>query len=267
MKEMCDLEVHAVQTTWDKCWSGAIGRGMTDGSFHGCMTYSHTYGARNRYLEFSHPILDRNKPAGILARLDKDGKPELSPTSNLSGKKIVDVKGWAPTADGLSFVRNSCNGEQVTGFKIIVPAVSGNDAALKYLLNGTADGMFVYADQAHNYPCDNPRVLPTWDCTMWSKFGKDFTYIQTGVFNHVANGTTLTMSRIGSGIPAIVNPRIKRFLKTKKYLELCKKYNLVSSCFPNEYFPVQSSLAQPWEVPTREHSKKSADGYCTCDGL
>lgn len=266
MGEMCDLEVHVVQTAWDKCWSGTIGPGMTDGSFHGCMTYTHTYGARNRYLEFSHPILDQNKPAGILTRLGKDGKPVLSPTSNLSGKKIVDVKGWAPTVDGLSFVKNSCTGKPFSGFETIVPDVSGNDAALEYLLNGTADGMFVYADQAHNYPCDVSSVVPTWNCTMWSKFGKDFAYIHTGMFNHAANGTTLTMSRMGSGIPSIVNPCIKKFLNTKKYFQLCKKYDLLSSCFANAYFPAKKQSPKPWELPTWEHNMSCADGYCKCDG-
>jgi hypothetical protein len=43
------------------------------------MSYTHTAGERNRFLDFSSGILDVNKAAGILVRLDSDGNPEVSP--------------------------------------------------------------------------------------------------------------------------------------------------------------------------------------------
>jgi hypothetical protein len=76
------------------------------------MSYTHTTGSRNRFVDFSYGILDVNKAAGILTRLDSDGKPEISPKSDLSGIRIVDVTGWAPTEDGLAFVSNDCTGEE-----------------------------------------------------------------------------------------------------------------------------------------------------------
>jgi hypothetical protein len=73
------------------------------------MTYTHTKGVRPRFGEFSYGILENNKPAGLLTRL-VDGKPILDPNSDLSGKKIVDVTGWAPTIDGIKFSTNNCSG-------------------------------------------------------------------------------------------------------------------------------------------------------------
>ena len=100
---------------------------------------------RQRQMEFSHSILDSNKFAGILTRLDDDGNPIISPMSNLSGIRIADVVGWAPTADTLEFLSNSCTGERYTEYVMTVPE-QGNDAALSDLLDGTVDGVYIYAD-------------------------------------------------------------------------------------------------------------------------
>ena len=51
--------------------------------YHGCETYTQVRGVRNRYLDFSAPILQNNKRAGFLTRL-QNGKPEVSPESDLS---------------------------------------------------------------------------------------------------------------------------------------------------------------------------------------
>lgn len=75
------------------------------------MSYTHTAGERNRFLEFTNGILNVNKAAGLLVRLNSDGSPAISPSSDLNGVKVVDVTGWAPTADTLAFVLNDCTGE------------------------------------------------------------------------------------------------------------------------------------------------------------
>lgn len=57
-----------------------------------------------------------NKPAGLMTKL-KGGKPVISGEDyDLTGKKIADVKGWAPTDDGLYFVTNKCNDKIFTNF-------------------------------------------------------------------------------------------------------------------------------------------------------
>ena len=48
------------------------------------------------YLDFSAPILNHNKAAGFMVRLDANGDPLVSPNSDLSDQTIVDVSGWAP---------------------------------------------------------------------------------------------------------------------------------------------------------------------------
>ena len=101
--------VTTVQTQWSKCWgSNVIGEGLATGEFHGCMTYTHTTGQRNRFVEFSDGILQMNKPAGILTRLN-NGVPVVSPTTvDFTGIKLGDVTGWAPTPDTFVFNKNYC---------------------------------------------------------------------------------------------------------------------------------------------------------------
>eukprot|EP00971_Amphidinium_carterae_P061913 1226160-Amphidinium_carterae.1 len=65
------------------------------------MTYTHTQGIRNQYAEFGDGILEVNKAAGLLTLLNENGVPMVTGQSDLSGLNIVDVAGWAPTADGL----------------------------------------------------------------------------------------------------------------------------------------------------------------------
>lgn len=80
----------------------------------------------------------------------KDGKPELDPKSGLKDVKVVDVKGWAPTSDGLNFVKNRCTAEDsyFLGFEMLTPEDSyksksqkktftnANDVSLAMLLDG-----------------------------------------------------------------------------------------------------------------------------------
>ena len=97
----------------------------------------------------------------------KDGKPELDPKSDLKGAKVVDVKGWAPTSDGLNFVKNRCGADDsyFLGFEMTTPEDSyksksrkktytnSNDIALAMLLDGAADAVWLYSDQAHHFDC------------------------------------------------------------------------------------------------------------------
>ena len=137
-------------------------------------------------MDFSHSILSSNKPAGLLARMT-NGVPSVDGNNNLAGVKVADVNGWAPTADTLQLHTNPCTGDLFADFEMILPDITTNDAALSLLLNGTVDLVYIYADQAAHYKkeCDSGFVPPIsqggWDCTMWTRFGTDFTYVQTGL--------------------------------------------------------------------------------------
>lgn len=265
LSTVCDIDVTVAQTEWGDCWgSGKIGTGLKNGHYHGCMTYTHTAGARPRMMEFTDAFLSDNKPAGLLTRLDAFGVPVVSPTSDLSGVNVVDVNGWAPTADTLAIVRNPCTGNYFSGYNMITPGVVGNDVAMQLLMNGTADAMWVYADQAYSYDCLRPGVTPDWNCTLWSGLGTKFAYIHTGLFGHAINGTTLAISKKGSGLADIINPCLQRLMKTKNYYEICEKHGLTSSCYPNSYFPSANYSRNPWEIPTGDATTTCSSGYCSC---
>jgi len=286
--KLCNYDITMVQTNWKNCWdsegykageipSPGIGKGLLQGWFHGCSTYTHAQGVRNRFLEFSDSILDSNKPAGLLTLLGPDGRPKVDGNSDLSGKKIVDVGGWVPTADGLGFVENKCTGKKYASkckeaggsdcYTLLVG--EGNDAAMKMLRDGEADAMFVYADQAYNYECDengktHSGADPTWDCKLWANFGKDYAYVQTGQFGHTINGTTLSISKKDSGLADLLNPCIQQFMQTKEYYDVCVKHSLVQSCYRNAFFPKTPSQPKPWLLPTKEHTGGCESGYCNC---
>jgi hypothetical protein len=246
------------------------------------MTYTHTAGERNRFTEFSNAILSSGARAGLVVRL-KDGKPEIDPKSNLEGVKVVDVKGWAPTADGLQFVKNRCTAEDsyFLGYEMLTPEDSyksttqgktfknPNDIALAMLLDGEADAVWLYSDQAHNYDCSlNPTQEAKHDCEMWSGFKEKFAYIHTGLSGSTVNGTTLTLAKKGSGIAEIVNPCIQSFMKTKEYKTICDKHELTESCYKNEYFEDNVEKSDgPWSIETDKLTTTCADGYCKCDSF
>lgn len=139
MGKICDLDVVIGQTKWSECWAdGSVGLGLLNGDFHACLTYTHTKGARDRQLEFSHAFLQDNKPAGLLVRLKEDGTPEIDGNHNLEGKKVVHVSGWAPTQDGLGYSLNQCTGERFAGYTMVPSSAElPNDDALGKLLDGT----------------------------------------------------------------------------------------------------------------------------------
>lgn len=84
MAKMCGWDLTVVQTSWDQCWDdGKLGQGLLNGNFHGCMTYQHSHGERERHAEFSDGFLEYRKPAGLLVRLDANGEPEINGNDNL----------------------------------------------------------------------------------------------------------------------------------------------------------------------------------------
>jgi len=268
--KMCNLDITMTEAKWSECWSsGRIGTSLLSGYYSGCSTYTHTHGQRNRQMEFTHPILGDKIPAGILTRL-VNGVPVINGKSNLNGVKIIDVTGWAPTADTLAIVTNTCTGAKFTGFVMSQSTTATpNDDALSKLLAGTVDAIWIYANQAKNYQCDangkGPTgAIATWNCANWNKFGKDFAYVQTGMGSHALNGTTLGVSKRGSGLAEILNPCIDKFIKTKEYYDICVKHKLVTTCWPNAHFPNQGVGTEDWERKTSALTSACSTGYCKC---
>lgn len=269
LEDVCELDVILVETDWSECWEGEkIGNGLSSGHYHGCTTYTAAKGVRSRYLEFSSPILAMNKVAGILTRLE-NGVPVVNGQSSLANVNVGDVVGWAPTADVLATSTNLCTGETFSGFTLVGndPEEGGeNDKALAQLLNGEVDALWIYAGQAAAYKdaCDSDSNQ-TWDCTMWSRFGTDFAYVQTGISDYMISGSTLAISKKGSGLADTLDPCIEAFIKTEAYKNLCVKYGLESDCFKNEFFDVTDDVMMPYFKPTKELTTTCSDGYCPCN--
>jgi len=268
MTAMCDdVDIEVVETKWGDCWSGAnggsLGASLEDGTLDACMTYTHTQGVRNEYADFSYGILDTNKAAGLLALLKEGKESKVTGISDLAGKIVVDVAGWAPTADGLDYVTNKCTSEKYSSNYTLLVGPS-NDESLKMVLNGTADAMFVYADQAYNYQCKNDGVKTTWNCSLWSGFGTKYAYVQTGQYGYTINGTTLALSKKGTGVPEKVNPCLAKFMETKEYHDICVKYGLAESCYPNAFFTTVDEQKMPYDLPTNEQTGDCSNGYCPC---
>jgi len=205
-----------------------------------------------------------NKPAGIITRLE-NGEPVIDGSSDLSGVKVGDVLGWAPTSDTLQTSTNMCTKENFKGFDLVFPAEDGNDAALKLLLDGEVDALWIYADQANAYASacaeDSNQA---WDCEMWSKFKTDFAYVQTGIFDYQNSGTTLAICKKGSGLANMLDPCIEAFLETESYKELCEEYGFLNSCFENEFFDTSNDPVEVYMHPTIDLTTSCSDGYCPC---
>lgn len=284
MNALCtDVQINAVETGWGNCWSsdgggqlGALLQESCSGAdcLDGCMMYTHTQGIRDQVADFSGGILSINKAAGFITRLI-GGQPRVAGPDNLSGKRTVDVGGWAPTSDAVAFVENKClSASYAADYNMLVAPANGdgvysnpNDIAVKMALNDTADVMYVYADQANNYKnaCHSGDVAGK-DCGLWSGFGTTFGYIGTGNYGYMVNGTTLILSRKGSGVTEQVEPCLQSFMATQAYYGICVKYGFVDYCFPNAFFPTSSSeTVSPYNMRTSLHSTSCADGYCGCD--
>lgn len=273
MARMCpELGIEVVEARWADCWTPqGLGEGLENGDIDACMTYTHTKGIRNVFADFSWGVLEVNKAAGLLTLLDDRGNPKVTGMDDLSGKTVVDVAGWAPTADGLDFVENKCLGQKYSpNYNLLMTSGPGNanDLALNLLLSGAADAMFVYADQAYNYKvaCERDPSTAGCNCDKWKLFGTKFAYVQTGQFGYVNNGTTLALAKKGSGVVEKLNPCLKKFMATKDYYDICMRYNF-KTCYPNDFFPGGKQVAQKdYNKPTDEHEGDCATGYCKCTG-
>jgi ABC-type amino acid transport substrate-binding protein len=286
MAKHCNFDVVVTQAHWNDCWaSDEIGKGLLQGWYDGCMTYTHSVGVRNRYMEFTNSWAKPNKPAGLIVKLT-NGVPTLDGSDNLHGKTIVDVTGWAPTTDAFYFVNNECTGERFSGFSIIQgddvtlarasEAKGPNDRALLAVLEGKADAMFVYGDQAASYQCEPGETQDGWNCDLWKGFGKDFAYIQSGMFSWMHNGTTISMSKKGSGVAEFLDECFESFRHTKEYYETCKTEHgdppksQLNNCVPNSYFSADPQY-KPWDIrkepymfSSKEHKDGCSSGYCGC---
>jgi len=189
--DVCDLDCEIVIDKWSNCWTATDlpGTGLQAGYYHGCATYTNQY-QRQWSLEFSDGILQKNKPAGILSRL-VNGVPTIPPTSDLSGFKICDVAGWAPTIKTLYYSENDCTDHSLfKDFIIVTPPDEGPDPAMTMLLNGECDGVYMYSDLIEKRQVCNGCA---WDPALYSQLGTEYAWVHTGVVEHMANGTTLTM--------------------------------------------------------------------------
>jgi len=285
LSEVCEIEVTTIEANWDDCWGdNVIGDGTLQGWYHGCQTYTQVRGVRNRYLDFSAPILQNNKRAGFLTRL-QDGSPEVSPESDLSDVTVVDIVGWAPTPDVISTLKNRCTNEFFdvdvnAGGNLVTTddevgclekypefCSNANDVALYMLLEGQADVVYIYADQAKFYfdACAADPIQAE-NCELWRQFGETFGYIHMGMDEFAIAGTTLSISKKGSGLPAILDPCIEKLLETETYATLCDKWGLTEDCFPND-FTNQTGTTPVYNVPANEQQPGCADGYCSCSDL
>jgi ABC-type amino acid transport substrate-binding protein len=271
-----ELDIEVVYTEWVNCWDGTgaepvLGKLLDNGTLHACATYTHTKGIRNEYADFSYGILNVNKAAGLLTMLNKDGTPVVNGNSDLDGVTVVDVAGWAPTADTIAFVNNFCTGELYSSKYTMKSAQANdvrnaNDEAMHMLRHGEADAMFVYADQAHNYQCEaGTESEKAWNCTLWKGFGTEYAYVQTGQFGYVFNGTTLALAKKGSGAVEKLNPCLDRYMLTQDYHDVCVKWHKEEECYPNEFFTAADKEHQyEFNKETSEHKGDCSNGYCPC---
>lgn len=175
------------------------------------------------------------------------------------------MRGWAPTADGLFYERNTCTGEKFRGFEMVVPDEAGNDAAMRLLRDGKVDALWIYADQMDSYQCNEwSDGKQEWDCALYRGFGKEFAYIHTGLDNEQVAGLTLSMSRKGSRVSNFVNPCLRKFKETKEYFKICQKHGLEDKCFRNRFFKGAQKSRDPWDYETKDQTSDCSSGYCKC---
>jgi len=285
MGKHCGFDVHILQAHWADCWGkGEIGKGLLQGWYHGCMTYTHAAGVRNRYMEFTNSWAVPNKPSGLIVKLT-GGVPSFDGNHNLNGKTIVDVTGWAPTAETMYFVKNQCTDTAYSGFTVVqgdditltraAEAKGSNDKALLAVLEGKADAMFIYGDQAANYHCKAGDVQEGWNCDLWKGLGTEFAYVQSGMFAWMHNGTTTAMSKKGSGVADFLDGCFEKFRHTKEFYDVCATkhgdppHSQLLTCIPNSHFsadPDYKALEigkDPYMFATKKHTDCST-GYCPC---
>jgi hypothetical protein len=296
------LDISMIQDQWSRMWfdstvcaiteSGApscneikkLGDGVNYGLYHGGMTYTHLKGLRPRTGDFTWAI---TKPAsqssGILVKLNSDGEPKVSALSDLSGMKIVDVAGYAPTTDTFGNVQNHCNGQffaDPADITWVVPTETGNKAAMAAFKNdATIDLMWVYSGQAE--ACIGAGFQN--DCEGWEGFGTEFAYLHTGLMAN-QNGTTIAFSKKNSGVNELLNPCIQHIMETKEYHDICTAplrpptdmSTNFAVCYPNSFWNQTELAMEQQGTYQNNHVANSADspadyacehGYCQCSEL
>ena len=203
--------------------------------------------------------------AGILTRLNQDGKPVVSPkTVDFTDIKVGFVGGYAPTKDTFPYNKNFCvegfpqfstNSTLTRPVDIYGVPVDGPQKAIEWLLSGKFDAVYMKANQLN-------QLIDSGDDAA-KGFGTNFSYIHTGLNEWSHNGTTLAISKRGSGLPSVLNPCIDKIVRTPKYLEICEKYFESSKCIGGE--GTDTDLF--FDVPMNQLPEKynCASGYCSCD--
>ena len=187
----------------------------------------------------------------MLTRLDAQGQPVISPSSDLKDVRLILDDFYFPGTfdkNSLSLVTNDCTGEmfinnEVPTVPIIVPwtgfrngsnveetfpLVNPADKSLALLLKGEFDAIWTHAEIPSLVAevCVNPASVPDNDvnCDIWSRFGNEFAFIHTGIPSSVGGGSALSMQKIGSNLAEILDPCIEEYLKTEDYLDICKDF-------------------------------------------
>ena len=80
------------------------------------------------------------------------------------------------------------------------------------------------------------------------------------------NGTTLAISKRGSGLSDVLNPCIKAVSQTQEYTALCESHFNPSSCIQNAYSSSSGPSSYHYDnrMNARTDSYTCTDGYCTC---
>merc|ERR1711871_1023495 len=99
---------------------------------------------------------------------------------------------------------------------ILTAGEDGNVAAIQALLDGTFDALYIYADQLANFINAGEAIA--------DGFGTTYGYIHTGLDGWSYNGTTLAISKRGSGLKDVLDPCIAKVSQTESYTRLCEKY-------------------------------------------
>ena len=87
------------------------------------------------------------------------------------------------------------------------------------------------------------------------------------MLDHLNGGTTLAISKLGSGLASVLDPCIEKFLDEEEYYDLCVEYNVVDQCYLNKFFPDdESQSTPPYLLPTNELATRCESGYCACPG-
>mmetsp|Transcript_46860 Transcript_46860/g.111576 ORF Transcript_46860/g.111576 Transcript_46860/m.111576 type:complete len:378 (-) Transcript_46860:63-1196(-) len=263
LEHVCKVEIQLVETTAAQCWGGAtIGEGLSLGIYHGCVGYNHNAGTANRQLDYSDAVLRKDAvPGGLLTRL-ANGVPVVHGRSDLNGTTIAySTHPQHMNAEGIKMAKNKCTD---TYFSTGYTAMGSSDYkdAMAMLMAKSVDAAWIPADLAAKWnACTGTTAA---ECASWKGgLGINYTYVHTGMTDYAYNGTTLSISKKGSGVPLIINECIERYMFTKPYYETCIKYNLMDQCYPNPFFPDAAALATGF-TKTNDLTGECTTGYCKC---